>query len=104
VAQGIGEVLYERVAYDADGQCLTASFMDYLVPTSAEIPEIEITHLESVPQGEVDYRGVGEGGALIAPATLTNAIADALAPLGARITEQHLPPARILELAGVVPA
>jgi carbon-monoxide dehydrogenase large subunit len=103
VAQGIGEVLYERVAYDADGQCLTGSFMDYLVPTSAEIPVIEITHLETGHEGEVDFRGVGEGGALIAPATLTNAIADALAPLGVRITEQHLPPARILELAGVVP-
>jgi aerobic carbon-monoxide dehydrogenase large subunit len=102
VAQGIGEVLYERATYDADGQCLTSSFMDYLVPTSAEIPPIEITHLETVPDGELDFRGVGEGGALIAPATLTNAIADALAPLGVRLTEQHLPPARILELAGIV--
>ncbi len=96
-------MLYERAAYDADAQCLSTSFMDYLVPTSAEIPAIEITHLETVPDGEVDFRGVGEGGALVAPAALTNAIADALAPFGVRITEQYLPPSRILELAGVVP-
>ena len=76
--------------------------MDYLVPTAAEIPTIEIDHLETAPEGDVDFRGVGEGGAVVAPATLTNAIEDALAPLGVRITEQYLPPARILELAGII--
>jgi len=100
VAQGIGAVLYERAAYDADGNFLTTTFMDYLVPTSAEIPSIEIEHLESPPLDEINFRGVGEGGALGAPAALVNAIADALAPFGARVTEQHLPPTRILELAG----
>jgi carbon-monoxide dehydrogenase large subunit len=76
--------------------------MDYLVPTAAEIPTIEIEHLETEPTGGVDFRGVGEAGAVVAPATLTNAIEDALAPLGVRITEQHLPPSRLLELAGII--
>src|SRR5439155_3001780 len=102
VAQGIGGVLYERSPYDADGQFLAGTFMDYLVPTAAEIPPIEIDHLEVDCDGEVDFRGVGEGGAIAAPAAVSNAIEDALAPLGVRVTEQHLPPARILELAGVI--
>ena len=50
-----------------------------------------------------NYRAVGEGGMIGSPAALTSAVEDALADLGVRITEQHLPPARILELAGVIP-
>lgn len=102
VAQGIGEVLYERAAYDADGNFLTSTFMDYLLPTAAEIPPIEITHVETGTEGEFGWRGVGEGGAIVSPATVTNAIADALASFGARVTDVYLPPARILELAGVL--
>jgi carbon-monoxide dehydrogenase large subunit len=102
VAQGIAGVLYEKAAYDEEGQFMAGTFMDYLVPTASEIPIIEIEHLESVPVDGVDFRGVGEGGAIVAPAALTNAIEDALAHLGVRITEQYLPPNRILELAGVV--
>ena len=102
VAQGIAGVLYERFAYDEDGQPRTATLVDYLLPTAAEIPPIEIVHLESPPQGPVDFRGVGEGGAIGAPAALSNAIEDALAPLGVTVTDQYLPPTRILELAGVL--
>jgi carbon-monoxide dehydrogenase large subunit len=104
VAQGIGEVLYEHSAYDEEGQFLAGTFMDYLVPTAAEIPVIEIDHLETDPEGELGFRGVGEAGAVVAPATVTNAVADALAPYGARVCEQYLPPYRVLELAGIVPA
>jgi carbon-monoxide dehydrogenase large subunit len=95
-------VLYEHAAYDEEGNFLAGTFMDYLLPTAVEIPAIEIEHLETDPDGELGFRGVGEGGAVVAPATLTNAIADALASFGARVTEQYLPPARILELAGVI--
>jgi carbon-monoxide dehydrogenase large subunit len=102
VAQGIGGVLLEHSAYDEDGQFLAGSFMDYLIPTATEIPTIEIHHLETGHGGDVDFRGVGEGGAVVAPATLTNAIEDALAPLGVRVTEQYLPPSRVLELAGII--
>ncbi len=99
IAQGIGAVLLERSAYDADGNYQSATFMDYLLPTACEIPRIEIEHLQTVPlDADVNFRGVGEGGMIVAPPTIVNAIEDALAPFGVRIYEQHLPPARILEL------
>lgn len=104
VAQGIGEVLYEHAAYDSEGNFLASTFMDYLLPTSAEIPCIEVDHLESGDGGEFGFRGVGEGGAIVAPAALTNAIDDALQPFGARVCDQYLPPQRVLELAGVLDA
>jgi carbon-monoxide dehydrogenase large subunit len=101
IAQGIAGVLYEHAAYDDQGNFLASTFMDYLVPTACEIPPIEIHHLEREQKaGEVDARGVGEGGAIGAPAALTNAIEDALSPFGAKITQQYLPPSRILELIG----
>ena len=98
VAQGIAGVLYEWAAYSDDGQPLATSFLDYLVPTAADLPTVEVVHLESPPQGPVDFRGVGEGGALGAPAALTNAIEDALRPFGVVATEQYLPPARVVGL------
>src|SRR5579859_2218915 len=99
IAQGIGAVLLERSAYDQDGNFQSATFMDYLLPTACDVPRIEIDHLETVPlDADVNFRGVGEGGMIVAPPTIVNAIEDALAPFGVRIYEQHLPPARILEL------
>jgi aerobic carbon-monoxide dehydrogenase large subunit len=104
VAQGIGAVLLEHAAYDEDGQVQAGTFMDYLLPTATDVPAIEIHHVESIPTDpDVNFRGVGEGGFIVSPATVVSAIEDALAPFGARITEQHLPPSRILELAGTVP-
>ncbi|MEW6475776.1 MAG: xanthine dehydrogenase family protein molybdopterin-binding subunit [Actinomycetota bacterium] len=102
VAQGIGAVLYEKSTYDDEGQFQAGTFMDYLLPTAMEIPDIEIHHLETPSDVFANYRGVGEGGMIGSPAAITNAIEDALADLGVRITEEHLPPARILELAGVI--
>lgn len=103
VAQGIGAVLLERSAYDQDGQYLSGTMMDYLLPTASEIPRIEIEHLETVPlDADVNFRGVGEGGMIVAPPTICNAIEDALAPFGVRVHEQHLPPWRILELIGAI--
>jgi carbon-monoxide dehydrogenase large subunit len=99
IAQGIGAVLLERSVYDQDGNYQSATFMDDLRPASCDIPRIEIEHLETVPlDADVNFRGVGEGGMIVAPPTVVNAIEDALAPFGVRIYEQHLPPARILEL------
>jgi aerobic carbon-monoxide dehydrogenase large subunit len=103
VVQGIGAVLYEKTVYDDRAQIQTGTFMDYLVPTAMEVPDIEIHHVQTPSSIEANYRGVGEGGMVIAPATITNAIEDAIAHLGVRITEQHVPPSRILELAGVIP-
>jgi carbon-monoxide dehydrogenase large subunit len=104
IAQGIGAVLLERSAYDEDGQYLSSTFIDYLLPTAMEIPRIEIHHLEGVPlDSDVNFRGVGEGGMIATPAAVCNAIEDALAPFGVRVLEQHLPPSRILELLGTIP-
>jgi aerobic carbon-monoxide dehydrogenase large subunit len=105
IAQGIGAVLLERSAYDQDGNYQSATFMDYLLPTACDVPRIEIEHLQTVPlDADVNFRGVGEGGMIIAPPTLVNAIEDALTPFGVRIYEQHLPPARILELIATADA
>ena len=79
VAQGIGAALYEEVIHDASGQLLTASLVDYLVPTSAEIPSMEVEHLETPAENNLGgFRGIGEGGTIGAPAAIANAIADAL--------------------------
>jgi aerobic carbon-monoxide dehydrogenase large subunit len=105
VAQGIGAVLLERSAYDEDGNYQSATFMDYLLPTACDVPRIEIEHLETVSlDADVNFRGVGEGGMIVAPPTVVNAIEDALAPFGVRIYEQHLPPSRILELINAADA
>jgi carbon-monoxide dehydrogenase large subunit len=102
VAQGIGAVLFEHAAYDADGSFHADSFADYLLATANDLPNIEVVHLDREPDDGVPFRGVGEGGAIGAPAALTNAIEDALVPFGAKIREQYLPPHRILELCGLI--
>jgi len=96
-------VLLEKSAYDDNGQFLASTFMDYLLPTTLDVPAIEIVQLETVLlDPDVNFRGVGEGGMIVTPATLCNAIEDALSPFGVTITEQHLPPSRLLELIGVI--
>ncbi|HET9773005.1 MAG TPA: molybdopterin cofactor-binding domain-containing protein, partial [Acidimicrobiia bacterium] len=103
VAQGIGAVLYEKSAYDENGQFQAGTFMDYLLPTAMEIPEVEIEHLATPSDIPFNYRGVGEGGLIGTPPAVVSAIEDALSEFGVQITEQHLPPARILELTGAIP-
>ncbi|MEU6745850.1 xanthine dehydrogenase family protein molybdopterin-binding subunit [Spirillospora sp. NPDC046719] len=95
--QGIGGALYEHFAYDEDGNPLTTTFMDYLLPTTTEVPTIEYGHLESPGPGAGGYKGVGEGGAIGSPPAVANAVADALAPLGVKITRLPLSPASIVE-------
>jgi aerobic carbon-monoxide dehydrogenase large subunit len=101
VVMGIGSVLWEQSHYDDDGTFRSGTFAEYLLPASAEIPPIEIHHLAPV-EGDHVHRGVGEGGAIGAPAAVTNAIDDALAPFGVRVVDQYLPPAKILELLGTI--
>ena len=103
VAQGVGAVLYESSHYDDEANLQATTYMDYLIPTAMEIPHVEIHHMETLSPGrENDFRGVGEGGMIGAPAALTNAIEDALRPFNARVTDQYLPPTKILEMAGVI--
>ena len=96
VAQGIGGVLYEHNVYDDDGNPLASTFLDYLVPTVAEIPDIECHHIETPAATAGGFKGVGEGGAIGAPAAVFNAVADALAQVGATITDQPADPDHVL--------
>jgi carbon-monoxide dehydrogenase large subunit len=96
VAQGIGGVLFEHAAYDAQGNPTTATFKDYLLPTNADVPQIEYRHLITPPSTEGGFKGVGEGGAIIAPPALVNAIHDALAPLGVACFDLPLSPSKLL--------
>jgi len=99
VAQGIANALYEAVVYDESGNPLTGSLADYLVPTMAEIPDLEIHHLETLTDATVTgAKGVGEGGTIGAPAAVLNAVSDALAPFGVGIFEMPITPQRIRQL------
>lgn len=97
VAQGIGGVLYERCEYSASGQLSNGTLADYLVPMAAELPDIEIAHVESVAsETSLGAKGVGEAGTIGAGAALWNAVNDALHPLGAVMTRQPFTPDRVL--------
>jgi carbon-monoxide dehydrogenase large subunit len=97
VVQGIGGVLLEHLPYDEAGNPLAITFKDYLMPTTDTMPDIRQAHLETPSGTPGGHKGVGEGGAIGAPAAVVNAVADALAPLGVRVVEQPVSPSRILE-------
>jgi carbon-monoxide dehydrogenase large subunit len=96
VAQGIANALLEEIVYDETGNILTTSLADYLPPTSHEIPPIEIHHLETLTEASITRaKGLGEGGAIGAPAAVVNAVNDALSPFGVSIDEFPATPQRI---------
>jgi aerobic carbon-monoxide dehydrogenase large subunit len=99
VAQGIGTALYEEMPFDTSAQPLASTFADYLLPGPTEVPPLRIIHMETPsPYTEFGVKGIGEGGAIAPPATIANAINDALRPLGApEILESPITPRRILE-------
>ena len=89
VAQGIGHALFEHHIYDENGQIMTTSFMDYLIPTAADVPPIEFSHIETpCPISVGGIKGMGEGGAIAPPPAIANAICDALSPFGWRTIDQ----------------
>ena len=101
VAQGIGAALYEEIIYDQEGQLLSGSFVNYLLPGPMEIPNIKTVHLESPsPLNPLGVKGLGEGGAIAPPAAIANAVADALRPFRPRVNRLPLTPERVLELLG----
>ncbi|PWS36767.1 carbon monoxide dehydrogenase [Falsiroseomonas bella] len=103
IVQGLGGALYEHCVYDGQGNLLTTTMADYLVPMSAEMPDIHVGHVETpTRESLLGAKGAGEAGTAGAPAALMNAINDALRPLGARVTEQPFTPACILQALGKI--
>ena len=99
VAQGIGNAFYEQLVYDDDGQLLNASFMDYLLPTAADVPPIETDHVETrSPLNPLGIKGAGEAGAIPVGPLFAQAVEDALAEHGLEICEIPLSPNRLFEL------
>jgi carbon-monoxide dehydrogenase large subunit len=99
VAQGIGNAFYEQLRYDESGQLLNASFMDYLLPTAAEVPAVEIFHTETPsPLNPLGVKGVGEAGCIPTGAVFAQAVEDALAEPGLEILEIPLSPSRLYEI------
>jgi aerobic carbon-monoxide dehydrogenase large subunit len=97
VVQGIGTALHEEIRYDAQGQPLAATLLDYHLPGAQELPAIRIGHLHT-PATATEYgmKGMGEGGAVAPPAAIANAVCDALAGLGAVVNETPLTAERVL--------
>lgn len=96
--QGIGGALLEQLSYDTDGNPLSSTFVDYLLPTATEVPTIEYGHVEIPGPGVGGYKGCGEGGAIGSTPAVINAINDALAPLGVTVTQLPATPAHIVDL------
>ena len=98
VVHAIGQALYERVAYDEDGQLVTGTFVDYALPTAAELPSFETDRtVTPSPVNSLGAKGVGEAGTIAASAAVTNAVIDALRPLGVNYINMPLSPMRVWE-------
>jgi carbon-monoxide dehydrogenase large subunit len=96
VVQGLGTALYEEMVYDPNGQPLTTSYLDYLLPGATEVPPIALAHSETPsPLNPEGIKGLGEGGAMPVPACIASAVEDALRPFGVRITAVPITPARL---------
>ena len=101
LGQGLGGALFEELVYDEQGQLLTTTLMDYLVPTAMEMPAVTVTRIleeTPTPLNPLGVKGVGEGGSSGCGAAIANAVADALVPLGIGITALPLSPDRLRAL------
>ena len=105
VVQGIGGALYEHCVYSPEGQLLIGSMADYLVPMAAEMPDIDVGHVETpTKESLLGAKGAGEAGTAGAPAAIMNAINDALSPFKAKVFAQPFTPERILAALGTIAA
>ncbi|NBO94254.1 MAG: xanthine dehydrogenase family protein molybdopterin-binding subunit, partial [Betaproteobacteria bacterium] len=103
IVQGIGGAMLEECLYTEDAQLLNGSLADYLVPMSAEMPDIVVDHVQTPTRSsELGAKGAGEAGTAGAPAAVMNAINDALASLGANVSTQPFTPERVLQALGKV--
>jgi carbon-monoxide dehydrogenase large subunit len=100
VVHGVGNALFEFVGYDETGQPITTTFADYLMPTAAELPNLEVMFRESLtPLNPLGVKGVGEGGTVPVAAAIVSAVEDALRPFGVHITRAPITP---LHIAGLL--
>ncbi len=98
--QGLGGALLEEFSYDADGQLLTGSFMDYLLPTASDVPHLDLIHLHHPsPLNPFGVKGVGEGSAIAPPVVIANAVSDALAPFKVEFNTTPVKPEQIARVA-----
>jgi carbon-monoxide dehydrogenase large subunit len=98
ITHALGQALFERVHYDESGQLVTGSFVDYALPTAAELPSFETDRTETPsPVNTLGVKGVGEAGTIAGSATVTNAVIDALRPLGVKLINMPLTPMRVWE-------
>jgi carbon-monoxide dehydrogenase large subunit len=96
ITHGIGQALYERIDYDDNGQLVTGTFVDYALPTAAELPSYETDRTETPsPVNTLGVKGVGEAGTIAASPAVTNAVIDALRPLGVTFINMPLSPMRV---------
>jgi carbon-monoxide dehydrogenase large subunit len=96
IAHAIGQALFEQVVYDANGQLITGTFVDYALPTAAELPSFETDRTETPsPVNQLGVKGVGEAGTIAATPTMVNAVLDALRPLGVTYMDMPLTPMRV---------
>jgi carbon-monoxide dehydrogenase large subunit len=103
IVQGIGGALFEECLYDDRGLLLNANMADYLVPMSAEMPDIDVAHVQTpTASSKLGAKGAGEAGTAGAPAAVMNAINDALAPLHAQVFSQPITPEKILKALGKI--
>ena len=99
LVQGLGGGLLEEITYDENGQLLTGSFMDYLLPSASDVPPITVIHQETPsPLNSLGVKGLGEGGAIAPPVVIANAVCDALRPFKAEINST---PVRWGEVAAI---
>jgi carbon-monoxide dehydrogenase large subunit len=96
IAQGIAEALYEEAKYDEEGNLLTGSMMNYLIPGPPELPSFELDHtVTPSPTNPLGVKGVGEAGTIAAPPAVINAVVDALSHLGVTNVERPATPERV---------
>lgn len=98
LAQAIGMVLHEQIHFDERGNPQTATFKDYHLPAISDVPDFEYMHIVTPAKGAGGFRGVGEGGAIIGPPTLINAIHDALSPFDVTCLDLPLSPSKLVDL------
>lgn len=103
VVQGIGEALFEHCRYTEEGQFAIGTLADYLLPMAADVPDVEVAHIETPYSGSLlGAKGAGEAGVCAAPAAILNAVNDALSPFGAAVDTLPIQPMAVLRAMGIL--